>query len=144
MLRVNSHIRFDAKYFDNFLKYFQSFRYRTSAVFNAFLSNLPQFLDQNYKMGIVVVPTTLLVLQYCPCSSHNFVHDLQNDPSYSLWNLEPHIRRCWIMSFFVILYKVRYCHFYTYLVNILLSLSLLLSSLLLWLTCQIVDLAVQL
>lgn len=83
------------------------FIFRCSAVFNAFLSNLAQLLDQNYKMGVMMLPTTLLLLQYCPCSPHSVVTDFQNQPTYSLWNLEPHIRRCWIMSVFVFLYKVK-------------------------------------
>lgn len=57
----------------------------------------------------MIVPTTLLLLQYCPCPSHNILLDYQNNPVYTLWNLEPCIRRCWIMSLFVLLYKVSIC-----------------------------------
>ncbi|XP_071438717.1 protein unc-79 homolog [Hetaerina americana] len=182
---------------------------RTSSVFNVFLSNLPQLLDHNHLLGWLLVPTTLMLLQYCPCpppqptssmfsasatpgqQSHHhsqFTHPLiptgaasvpfaalvspaapagpssfsisaapismtppqmqsigpgsslggggssssgatatlpssgsappsssvlpeyhhQQQPTYSLWCLEPHSRRCWLMSLLVLLYKYQY------------------------------------
>ncbi|XP_046405195.1 protein unc-79 homolog isoform X2 [Ischnura elegans] len=182
---------------------------RTSSVFNVFLSNLPQLLDHNHLLGWLLVPTTLMLLQYCPCpppqptsstfsasatpgaQTHHhaqFTHPLiptgaasvpfaalvspaapagpstfsisaapismtppqmpamgpgaslggggslssgatstlpssgsappsssalpeyhhQQQPTYSLWCLEPHSRRCWLMSLLVLLYKYQY------------------------------------
>jgi len=79
---------------------------RTSPVFNVFLSNLPQLLDQNHLMGRVLLPTCVILLQYCPCPYHSPSAECQT-PDYSLWYLEPHSRRCWLMSLLVLLYKVR-------------------------------------
>lgn len=85
-------------------------RLRASAVFNAFLSTLPQTLDQNHLMGWTLLPTALHVLLYSPSTS--LVANANNDTNpgipytYSLWRLEPHIRRHWLMSVEVIMYKV--------------------------------------
>jgi len=82
-------------------------RLRTSPVFNSFLSNLPQLLDQNYHMGKHMLPTSLLLLHYSPCpQQHSHTPDLQHAPQHSLWFLEPHARRSWLMALIVILYKV--------------------------------------
>ncbi|XP_031621809.1 protein unc-79 homolog isoform X2 [Contarinia nasturtii] len=87
-------------------------RIRTSSVFNAFLSNLPQMLDQNHLMGASILEAVLHTLLYCPSnstvasvnseSSHNIIY------SYSLWRLESHIRRHWLMAVEVIMYKYEY------------------------------------
>lgn len=84
---------------------------RTSSVFNAFLANLPQMLDQNHVMGANILEAALHTLLYAPStatvasanseSSHNIIY------SYSLWRLEPHVRRSWLMSVEVIMYKVQ-------------------------------------
>lgn len=84
--------------------------YRSSAVFNAFLSNLPQMLDQNHLMGGSMLDVAIHTLLYCPStanicnaqseSSHNIIY------SYTLWRLEAHIRRNWLMAAEVIMYKV--------------------------------------
>lgn len=97
-------------YADNMvvMKYFLI--HRTSSVFNAFLSTLPQMLDQNHLMGGSILEAVLHVLLYAPSnapvasanseSSHNIIY------SYSLWRLEPHVRRNWLMAVQVIMYKV--------------------------------------
>lgn len=82
-------------------------RLRQSPVFNVFISNLPQLLDQNHLMGWTIMPTCLMLLQYCPCPPNDNSH-LQPHPTYSLWYLEPHARRCWLMSLLVLLYKYQY------------------------------------
>ncbi|XP_068085270.1 protein unc-79 homolog [Anabrus simplex] len=82
-------------------------RLRSSPVFNAFLANLPQLLDQNHLMGWVLLPTCLAVLQYSPCP-HNGPPTENQTPLYSLWFLEPHMRRSWLMSLLVLLYKYQY------------------------------------
>jgi protein unc-79 len=87
-------------------------RMRTSAVFNVFLANLPQVLDQNHLMGWSIVHIAIQVLLYCPNPSNTML--LVNTEaiqgisySYSLWTLGPMVRRNWLMSVLVILYKVR-------------------------------------
>lgn len=67
-------------------------------------------LDQNHLMGGNMLDAAMHVLLYCPStanicnanseSSHNIIY------TYSLWRLEPHIRRNWLMSVEVIMYKV--------------------------------------
>ncbi|BFZ12415.1 hypothetical protein BsWGS_15454 [Bradybaena similaris] len=79
------------------------FKLRSSAVFNAFLSGVMFVLDRNYKLGYVILPITLLVLQYCP-SPQRYASDYQ-PPTYTLWYLEPHTRISWLKSLLVILYK---------------------------------------
>ncbi|XP_055879587.1 protein unc-79 homolog isoform X2 [Biomphalaria glabrata] len=79
------------------------FKLRSSAVFNAFLSGVMFVLDRNFKLGYVILPITLLVLQYCP-SPQRYASDYQ-PPTYTLWYLEPHSRISWLKSLLVILYK---------------------------------------
>jgi protein unc-79 len=88
-------------------------RMRTSAVFNVFLSNLPQVLDQNHLMGWTIVHVGIQVLLYCPNPSNTLM--MVNTDSiqgisyqYSLWCLEPLARRNWLMSVLIILYKYQY------------------------------------
>lgn len=69
-------------------------------------------LDQNHLMGASILEAVLHTLLYCPStatvasanseSSHNIIY------SYSLWRLEPHVRRNWLMAVEVIMYKVKY------------------------------------
>lgn len=81
--------------------------YRLSPVFNVFIANLPQLLDQNHVMGWLMTPPVLAILQHCPCPPQATPPTDHQPPSYSLWYLEPHIRRSWLMSLLVILYKVK-------------------------------------
>lgn len=67
---------------------------RCSASMNAFLSCLPQVLDQNHLMGKMLLPTSLLLLQH-------FI-----SPAHTLWLLEPYARRSWLMTMIVLFYKV--------------------------------------
>lgn len=72
-------------------------------------------LDQNYDMGAYILEPVIHTLLYSPSpanvcsanseSSHNIIY------SYSLWRLEPHIRKNWLMAVEVILYKVSVCMF---------------------------------
>lgn len=81
-------------------------RLRVSPAFSAYLSNLPQVLDQNHLMGHTLLPTTLVLLMYAP-SPHYVPSSMDFQlPAYSLWALEPHSRRNWLMSLVVLLYKV--------------------------------------
>lgn len=76
------------------------------------MANLPQMLDHNHMLGLLILPTVLTMLIYCPSSQHfsnSFVgnHEiLSNSTNYTLWLLEPQIRRQWFISLLVILYKV--------------------------------------
>ncbi|XP_026332052.1 protein unc-79 homolog isoform X2 [Hyposmocoma kahamanoa] len=78
---------------------------RQSSIFNAFMANLPQVLDQNYIMGAHISDPTLLVLQYCSGPSPG---GSVNPATHSLALLEPHVRRHWLMALLVILYKYHY------------------------------------
>ncbi|XP_072170179.1 protein unc-79 homolog [Diadema setosum] len=76
---------------------------RESAVFYAFVANLPKMLDHNVKVGNMVLPMVLSLLQYCP-SPQKVAQD-SHPPDYSLWFLEPHCRHSWFMSLLIVLYK---------------------------------------
>ncbi|XP_039288508.1 protein unc-79 homolog isoform X2 [Nilaparvata lugens] len=86
-------------------------RLRSSPVFNVFISNLPQLLDQNHLMGgMLVAPHCALVanlLHFCPAPPH-LSDPCQPNPTYSLWLLEPHVRHSWLMALLVLLYKYQY------------------------------------
>ncbi|XP_055384456.1 protein unc-79 homolog isoform X2 [Condylostylus longicornis] len=82
---------------------------RSSAVFNSFLANLPQVLDQNHLIGGLILPSALQVLLFAPNPSNIGVDAFQNLVyNYSLWHLEAHARRNWLMSVLVVLYKYEY------------------------------------
>ncbi|XP_043258139.1 protein unc-79 homolog [Colletes gigas] len=83
-------------------------RLRVSPVFNVFIANLPQLLDQNHVMGWVMTPPVLAILQHCPCPPQGIPSSDHQAPTYSLWYLEPQNRRSWLMSLLVILYKCQY------------------------------------
>ncbi|KAF7993840.1 hypothetical protein HCN44_011109 [Aphidius gifuensis] len=83
-------------------------RLRLSSVFNVFLANLPQLLDQNHAMGLVMIPPVIAILQYSPCPPQKTPPTDHQPPTYSLWYLEPNNRRSWLMSLLVILYKGQY------------------------------------
>ncbi|XP_017885375.1 protein unc-79 homolog isoform X4 [Ceratina calcarata] len=83
-------------------------RLRVSPVFNVFIANLPQLLDQNHVMGWVMTPPVLAILQHCPCPPQGIPPTDHQAPTYSLWYLEPQNRRSWLMSLLVILYKCQY------------------------------------
>ncbi|XP_050313784.1 protein unc-79 homolog isoform X3 [Anthonomus grandis grandis] len=81
---------------------------RASPAFNVFLANLPQVMDQNHLMGRILFPTCLILLQYAPSPFYiSSSMDFQQ-PLYSLWVLEPHLRKNWLMSLVVILYKYQF------------------------------------
>ncbi|XP_066589783.1 protein unc-79 homolog [Prorops nasuta] len=101
-------------------------RLRVSPVFNVFIANLPQLLDQNHEMGWLMTPAVVAILQHCPCPPQGVPSTDHQTPSYSLWHLEPHLRRSWLMSLLVILYKCKYgqqawCNQLTSLVKIVLN-----------------------
>ncbi|XP_041983202.1 protein unc-79 homolog [Aricia agestis] len=79
---------------------------RLSSIFNAFLANLPQVLDQNYVMGAHIAEPTLSLLQFCcrPVAAGSASANV----THSLVALEPHVRRHWLMALIVVLYKYHY------------------------------------
>ncbi|XP_035781360.1 protein unc-79 homolog isoform X1 [Anopheles albimanus] len=92
-------------------------RMRSSSVFNAFMTNLPQVLDQNHQMGWLLLPTVIQLLLYAPNQTNNGflqpavgseIHHNAATYNFSIWYLEPHVRRNWLMSLLVILYKYQY------------------------------------
>lgn len=90
---------------------FTSQRMRESATFNVFLANLPQVLDQNNLIGTAILHFSIQVLLYAPYPSFNIptAEAMQNMVySYSLWYLEQHVRRNWLMALLTILYKYQY------------------------------------
>uniref|UniRef100_A0A182M147 Protein unc-79 homolog n=1 Tax=Anopheles culicifacies TaxID=139723 RepID=A0A182M147_9DIPT len=96
-------------------------RLRCSSVFNAFMANLPQVLDQNHQMGWLLLPTVIQLLLYAPNQANGAFlppgassgtdqnhHNNVVTYNFSIWYLEPHVRRNWLMSLLVILYKYQY------------------------------------
>lgn len=88
---------------------FSSARIRCSSVFNGFMANLPQFLDQNHEMGALESLFNFIIqlLIYAPYPNNSIpaTFDVMQNTSYSLWFLEIQVRRNWLMALLVILYK---------------------------------------
>lgn len=88
----------------------ESFCCRQSAVFNVFLSNLQQVLDQNHHMGWCMLPNVFQVLLYAPSLASVTASGAESTQNiaytFSLWQLAAHPRRNWLMSVLVIMYKV--------------------------------------
>lgn len=85
------------------------------------MANLPQVLDQNHQMGWLLLPTVIQLLLYAPNQANGgFLppgtasgadqnhHNNVVTYNFSIWYLEPHVRRNWLMSLLVILYKYQY------------------------------------
>ncbi|CAH2054946.1 unnamed protein product, partial [Iphiclides podalirius] len=97
---------------------------RQSSIFNAFLANLPQVLDQNHVMGASIAEPTLVVLQYCSgpgsggggggcgtgvgAGAGGAGGAGGAAPTHTLAALEPHVRRHWLVALLVVLYKYHY------------------------------------
>lgn len=88
---------------------FSSARIRSSSVFNSFMANLPQFLDQNHTMGAseTLFNFTMHLLTYSPYPNNSIpaTFEIMQNTSYSLWFLETQVRKNWLMAVLVILYK---------------------------------------
>jgi len=63
-----------------------------------------QVLDENYELGNIILPMSMILLQYCP-SPQRYASDYQ-PPNYTVWLLEPTVRHCWLLALLVVLYKV--------------------------------------
>lgn len=86
-----------------------SFFRRASAVFNAFMANLPQVLDQNHLIGGLILSSVMQVVLYAPNPNNNAADSYQNQVfNYSLWYLEQYPRRNWMFTMLVVLYKYSY------------------------------------
>lgn len=63
-------------------------------------------------MGVLMVPTVIQVLLFAPSPSNQIGGGMESmhniSLTFSLWYLEPHARRNWLMSVLVILYKYNY------------------------------------
>ncbi|XP_017060787.1 protein unc-79 homolog isoform X3 [Drosophila ficusphila] len=82
---------------------------RVSAVFNAFLANLPQVLDQNHLIGGLILPSVMQIILYAPNPTSTSGESYQNIVfNYSLWHLEQYPRRNWVFTLLVVLYKYSY------------------------------------
>ncbi|KAL5284179.1 UNC79 family protein [Megaselia abdita] len=80
---------------------------RASATFNAFISSLPQVLDQNPLIGSVILPSALHILLFAP-NTNWVTSEVGTNHNYSLWFLEVNVRRNWLMAILVVLYKYVY------------------------------------
>ena len=91
--------------------------FRLSPTFNAFISNLPQVLDQNHKIGLLMAPSIFSVLQNSPGSSQEYLFSDSHSLDYSLKYFYTYSRRNWLMSVIVLLYKVRISILFFFLFN---------------------------
>ncbi|OTF77235.1 hypothetical protein BLA29_006772, partial [Euroglyphus maynei] len=83
---------------------------RRKSVFSAFLSALPDVLDLNLTVGSLLLSLIFPVLIYCP-AEHRCIYandQEQFSPTYSLWLLQSYLRRSWLNSLIIILYKHQY------------------------------------
>lgn len=83
---------------------------RKKSVFSSFLSALPDVLDLNLSMGNLLLNLVFPIMVYCP-AKHDFMYvsDIENfSPNYSIWLLQSHLRRSWLSSLIIILYKYNY------------------------------------
>lgn len=85
------------------------YSFSCSPVFNSFLANLSQVLDQNHLIGAHVLESVMPVILYAPNRNKTGVESYQHLIfNYSLWYLACHVRRNWLMAMVVILYKYTY------------------------------------
>lgn len=83
---------------------------RKKSVFSSFLSALPDVLDLNLSIGNLLLNLVFPIMVYCP-AKHDFIYvsDVENlSPNYSIWLLQSHLRRSWLSSLIIILYKYNY------------------------------------
>lgn len=90
--------------------FLSAFDLRKKSIFSAFLSALPDVLDQNLVVGSLLLPTVFPLMIFCPAGHRfNYTSDMDSlSPNYSLWLLQPHLRQSWLSSLVVILYKHNY------------------------------------
>lgn len=61
-------------------------------------------LDENNELGNIILPMSMILLQYCP-SPQRYASDYQ-PANYTVGLLEPMMRHCWLAALLVLLYKV--------------------------------------
>ncbi|KAI6239067.1 Uncoordinated protein 79 [Aphelenchoides fujianensis] len=81
-------------------------RIRRAAVCNAFMSGLPEILDNNLMIGNQMLPIILQLLLHLP-SPQKFASD-QSSADYSLSLLNLSLRHSWLHTLLLILYKYRF------------------------------------
>lgn len=81
---------------------FSAARIRCSSVYNSFIANLPQFLDQNHEMGATESLFNFIIhlLIYSPYPNNSIpaTFEVMQNTSYSLWFLEIQVRRNWLVT----------------------------------------------
>ena len=90
---------------------------RCAPAVNSFFANLQQVLDSNYVMGEIMLLDCILILQKTPFprltswQHQSFMMQekfLFQGCAYSIWHLEPPMRKNWLTSVLVIAYKYNY------------------------------------
>lgn len=84
---------------------------------NAFLSGLPMVLDRNLALGNMLLSNVINLLRFLPAptmdESYQFISKqmkMFNDnvmPTFTIGVLNSQTRNSWILSFLIILYKVK-------------------------------------
>ncbi|XP_046839871.1 protein unc-79 homolog isoform X2 [Xenia sp. Carnegie-2017] len=75
---------------------------RSTPVFSAFISSIPQVLDKNPDWGKEVLPLTLQLLLFCPAPE---VVNKSRKPNYTLGILDVNVRHSWLVTLLIYLYK---------------------------------------
>ena len=94
------------------------YRIRCTPAINSFMANLSQVLDNNFSIGRVILLNTILILQKIPfppryATTWQHAYTLMQEKylfqgcGFSLWHLEPSMRKNWLTSVMVIAYKYR-------------------------------------
>ena len=97
------------------------YRIRCTPAVNAFMANLPQVLDNNFSIGKLLLLNTILILQKIPfppryATAWQHAYTLMQEKylfqgcGFSLWHLEPSMRKNWLTAVMVIAYKYPYGH----------------------------------
>ncbi|KRY28928.1 Uncoordinated protein 79 [Trichinella spiralis] len=89
---------------------FLLFNFRSSAICNSFLSNLPKVLDNNVFFVRQILPLASSLLVYLPSPPKMFAPNssVSITSDCTLWCLEPHMRQHWMWSLLLILYKYQF------------------------------------
>ncbi|KRZ76163.1 Uncoordinated protein 79 [Trichinella papuae] len=93
-----------------YLLFFLHFNFRSSAICNSFLSNLPKVLDNNVFFVRQILPLASSLLVYLPSPPKMFAlnSSVSITSDCTLWCLEPHMRQHWMWSLLLILYKYQF------------------------------------
>lgn len=97
------------------------YRIRCTPAINAFMNNLPQVLDNNFAIGKLMLVNVILIMQKIPfppryATTWQHAYTLMQEKylfqgcGFSLWHLEPPMRKNWLNTVMVIAYKYAYGH----------------------------------